>query len=716
MILPFQFNIKTRILVFVILFELIAYSTIQLFNNFSYSKELRELKHQAITETILSSIGKVNSQSQLMERNAQGLGLAGEQLYALHQQGLLSIDQLRDESIRILTANFSGFPKAIGGGLWFEPYILDPQLHYFGPYVFRKGENIQFSWDLNTAEYNYHNQSWYQIASQNNWGRDQNKFRPIIWTPPYYDDAGTYELMMTVDAVMFDDKRKVIGMSTVDWALTELTHFLETVKISEHSYPFLIHKGSQKILSYPKNPQMVMKSVYEFNWGGELLQNKQINRLNEIQQIIIDGELYNIYFYGTANGFIFGSLMPLSDLENEVNTITKINLIAGGGIGLSFILLMLIIMRMLFAPFDKVLELIKHSIVHKKDDPNGVEIHHIEYDQHNEFTPIVEALDDVYRQVKSYMSEIVESNNKLLHSKGEVNALNRALEAKVALRTEQLEAKTLEALASLELLKNTQQQFIEHEKHASLGRLVAGVAHEINTPLGIAVTAASTVETEIHSLQNGFNLGTLKKKDFENSCTRLQECADILNANLERAADLIFSFKQVAVDQSSDQYRRFNLYDYMNRIITSLRPKVDRTDHKIEFNCSCYETQIYSVPGVLAQIVTNLVDNALLHGLAGVKNGKISIYTSILDETLKIVIADNGKGMPDNVRDLIFEPFFTTARSSGGTGLGLHIVYNLVAQQLKGTIECESKEGSGTIFTIIFPLTKQKTKAEDLPV
>jgi signal transduction histidine kinase len=714
--LPTKFNIKTRILVFVILFELIAYSTIQLFNNFSYSKELRDLKHQAIHETILSSIGKVNSQSQLMERNAQGLGLAGEQLYALHQQGILSVDQLRDESIRILTANFSGFPKAIGGGLWFEPYILDPQLRYFGPYVFRKGENIQFSWDLNTAEYDYHNQSWYQIASKNNWGRDQSKFRPLIWTPPYYDDAGTYALMMTVDAVMFDDKRKVIGMSTVDWALTELTHFLETVKISENSYPFLIHKGSQKFLSYPKNPQMVMKSVYEFNWGRDLLQNNQINRLNEIQKTIIDEEAYNIYFYTTANGFIFGSLMPLSDLENEVNRITNINLIAGGGIGLSFILLMLIIMRMLFAPFDKVLELIKHSIVHKTDGQSGVEIHHIEYDQNNEFTPIVEALDDVYRQVKSYMAEIMESNNKLLHSKGEVNALNRALEAKVALRTEQLEAKTLEALASLELLKNTQQQFIEHEKHAALGRLVAGVAHEINTPLGIAVTAASTVETEIRFLQSGFAQGTLKKRDFEHSSERLNECAEILNANLERAADLISSFKQVAVDQSSDQFRRFNLFDYMTRIITSLRPKVGRTEHKIEFDCSCYDIEIYSIPGVLAQVVTNLVDNALLHGLANIKHGKINIYTGVVENTVKIVVSDNGRGMPKEVRELVFEPFFTTARNTGGTGLGLHIVYNLVVQQLKGVIECESKEGNGTIFTIIFPLPKQKTKAEDLPV
>jgi|GEM_PF-933175 len=700
----FKLNIKTRILCFVVFFELIAYSTIQLFNNYIYKNELLELKNKEIQQTFAASTARINNQVQLLERNVTDLSIAGEQLFSQRKAGLLSVPQLEKEVERILVLNFSGFPEAIGGGIWYEPYLIDTSKKYFGPYAFQQGNQVEFSWDLNTPEYDYHNQDWYSIASKANWGLEQSRFRPIFWTPPYFDDAGTFSLMMTVDAVMLSEQNQVIGMTTVDWSLTELTSFLASVRISDNSYPFLIHKSSKQFLSYPKDPEMVMKYADQFNWGKAVLNKNLTNHLDRLENIVLDGTEYSIYFYNTNSGFIFGSLSPVSDMTEEIDTITTVTLIAGAGIGAGFIILMVLLMRFLFSPFDKVLALIRNSIARKPGNESVVEIKPISYQEENEFTPIVKALGEVYQQVTSYISEIIRNNEHLLASKAEIKALNNELEEKVVLRTEQLAAKTQQALDSLTQLKATQQQLIEHEKHASLGRLVAGIAHEINTPLGISITAASTMEDVIHDIYSKANSGKLKKDEFSSSYQRLLESSSIVITNLRRTSDLVSSFKQVAVDQSSEELRRFNLHDYLTKIIRSLQPKITQSNSNLELICEDKSLEIFSSPGAIAQIITNLVENALIHGFTGTESGLIKIRFHKTAASIELSVSDNGKGMAPEVRECVFDPFFTTARQSGGSGLGMHIVYNLVTQQLHGDIECKSQPGEGTIYSITFPI------------
>ncbi|WDE05140.1 hypothetical protein SG34_028235 [Thalassomonas viridans] len=477
-------NIKTRILVFVVFFEFVAYSTIQLFNHYSYKNELQQLNNRAIKQTFAASIARINNLTRLMERNVTDLAIAGEALFLLKKQQKLAMEVVEARVEDILVTNFSSFPEAIGGGIWYEPYVLDESVRYFGPYAYQKHADIEFSWELNTPEYDYHNQDWYTLASKQHWGREQERIKPIFWTPPYYDDAGSYSLMMTVDAVMYDGADTEIGLATVDWSLKELTAFLESVRVSANSFPFLIHAHSEQFLSYPKQPELVMKTPRLFSWGDMLLDDRQQGQFSLLENQVIDEVLYNVYYYRTRDGFIFGSLTPLADMEREIDAITTVTLLAGAAIGVDFIIIMIVLIRFLFSPFDKVLALIKQSIIHKAGG-EGVVIRRIRYSETNEFTPIVRALDDVYHQITAYMSEIVESNEQLSRSKLEVHQLNEELEDKVNIRTQQLAVKTQEALQSLAQLKNTQQQLIEQEKHAGLGRLVAGVAHEINTPLGI---------------------------------------------------------------------------------------------------------------------------------------------------------------------------------------------------------------------------------------
>ena len=700
-----RMNIKTRILAFVVFFELFAYSSIQLFNNYIYKQELLLLKSKELHQTFAASTTRINYLSLLMERNVTDLAIAGERFFSLVQNDLLTIQTLEKEAEQLLVTNFASFPEAIGGGLWYEPYSLSPSLKYFGPYAFQGKNNVEFSWDLNTPEYDYPNQDWYTIASRSGWGREQSRVRPIFWTAPYYDDAGTFSLMMTVDAIMLDEQGSEIGMATVDWSLEKLTNFLDSVKITDNSHPFLIHRASGKFISYPKQPEYIMQAATRVSWGNKVIEDVELDRLKVLTQIQIDQQAFNIYFYHTQSGFIFGSLSPMSDQENEIATITRVTLLAGAGIGAVFILLMFIVMTWLFSPFDYVLKLIKESISHKDDVNSTTEVEQIKYDKSNEFTPIIEELNKVYGQVSQYMSDISRNNQDLFESKNQIKRLNEKLEEKVELRTRQLAAKTQEALNSVQELKRTQKHLIEQEKHASLGRLVTGLAHEINTPLGICITSASHIDSIITDLHQRFEAETLQKKHFLFCYQELHNSSEILEKNLRRTSELVANFKQVSADQNVDTQRQFMLCDYLDKIIQSLRPKLSKSTHRLIFTPIEPDIEIYSNPGVLTQVMTNLVDNALLHAFHGIHSGQIIISASLVGKTVCIRVKDNGNGMSADTQAQIFDPFFTTARHIGGTGLGMHIVYNLVTQQLHGEIECQTQLNRGTEFVLTFPQT-----------
>jgi len=255
---------------------------------------------------------------------------------------------------------------------------------------------------------------------------------------------------------------------------------------------------------------------------------------------------------------------------------------------------------------------------------------------------------------------------------------------------------------SLETLKKTQKQLIQSEKMASLGGLVAGVAHEINTPLGISVTASSFLERKTKEIKELFDLNRLRRSDFKKYIEIGMESASSILANLNRAAELIQSFKQVAVDQTIEEKRVFELKHYIDEVLVSLRPRYKRTQHQILVNCP-HKIELNSYPGVIMQVLTNLVMNTLLHGFDQIEQGSISIDITDNHESVTIVYRDNGKGMTEEQLAKIYDPFFTTRRGQGGTGLGMHIVYNLITQSLSGVIACQSKEGAYTIFTITIP-------------
>jgi PAS domain S-box-containing protein len=277
----------------------------------------------------------------------------------------------------------------------------------------------------------------------------------------------------------------------------------------------------------------------------------------------------------------------------------------------------------------------------------------------------------------------------------------KAAEQSLRALNQSLAAQVRETQRMLEQLTLAQDQLVQAEKLASLGGLVAGVAHEINTPVGVGVTAASHLGEEVRALRKAAQAGTLTRAGFERYLRDFEQGSDIILLNLQRAAELIRGFKQVAVDQASEQKRRVNLRSYIGEVLLSLTPQLKGTAHRLLLDCPG-DIEIETIPGALSQILTNFVVNALSHAFEPGRAGTMRIGVRQVEGTTEISFSDDGHGIPREHLTRIFDPFFTTRRGQGGTGLGLHIVFNLVHRTLGGRITVASEPGHGATFTLTF--------------
>ncbi|HEX8988463.1 MAG TPA: ATP-binding protein [Rhodocyclaceae bacterium] len=257
-----------------------------------------------------------------------------------------------------------------------------------------------------------------------------------------------------------------------------------------------------------------------------------------------------------------------------------------------------------------------------------------------------------------------------------------------------------------ELLR-MQEELVRAERLAALGGLVAGVAHEINTPVGTGLTAASHLEEQTREFAELLAADRVRRSDLDGFVRTAREVAASMTTNLRRAVELVRGFKQVAVDQSSEQRRRFELKGYLQEILCSLQPRLKRTAHRVEVSCP-QGIEIVSYPGAFSQIVTNLVLNSLIHGFEHKEAGRIEIAVEPGAGDLLLRYRDDGAGMAPEHAKHLFEPFFTTRRGRGGSGLGMHVVYNLVTQTLGGKIDCSTAPGQGIEFRIRIPLAGER--------
>ncbi|MBI4645751.1 MAG: HAMP domain-containing histidine kinase, partial [Bacteroidia bacterium] len=314
----------------------------------------------------------------------------------------------------------------------------------------------------------------------------------------------------------------------------------------------------------------------------------------------------------------------------------------------------------------------------------------------------------VYRmfvQKKKANNIITQKNTQLEQANTEISAQRDKIEIQrdeIALQRDTVAQQKDQLAETLDTLRLTQAQLVESEKMASLGNLVAGVAHEINTPVGIGITASSAMVEDTKQFADLYKNGQMTRQQLENFLDNIYKTGNLLLKNLNRTGDLVQSFKQVSVDQLSEQMRSFNLKDYINDLLLSLKPELDKKTVDVEIECD-KALEIYSYPGVFAQIITNFVTNSIKHGFRNRTSGtiKISVYNEV--NNLLLEFKDDGIGIPEEIQPKIFDPFFTTNKQTG-TGLGLHIVYNLVKQKLSGKISCYSRAGEGATFICTIPL------------
>lgn len=304
------------------------------------------------------------------------------------------------------------------------------------------------------------------------------------------------------------------------------------------------------------------------------------------------------------------------------------------------------------------------------------------------------------RELEAALHENEKINRQLQHAQarmaGEIEQRKRALEA--------LEREKDEQRVLIAKLEQATDQLVQSEKLASLGSLVAGVAHELNSPLGNSLMVASAMAARVDEFARLLGDGALRKQvllDFVDYC---RNAAALLQRNSQRAADLIGNFKAVAVDQTSMRRRRFDLRQAIDEVLSALQPKLKHTGHRVEVDVPT-GIELESYPGPIEQIIANLVSNSLLHGFDGVAAGSIRIAAAATADGLVVLrYADNGVGIGAGDARKVFDPFFTTKLGSGGSGLGLYIVYNLTTGVLGGSVELSSTPGQGVRFEFRLPM------------
>ena len=375
---------------------------------------------------------------------------------------------------------------------------------------------------------------------------------------------------------------------------------------------------------------------------------------------------------------------------------------------------------------------------------NDLEGQHIaiETSEHNELKVMEESFNKLIDKVVLYRKELEHTQKELVISNEKLDQQNLQLEQEVARKTSnlsqammdlqeqkyELEKQKLTLTEEVDLRRQTEQELLTKqtqlqryvdelnmaqerlvgsEKMAALGGLVAGITHDINTPVGIGVTATSFLQERLTQIETAYKEKTLSPKALEEFINDAKQSTGLLTSNLDRASELVASFKQIAVDQASEAVRTINFKEYLGEVIRSLHPKIKNTGHHI--NLDCPDDLTLNLPaGAISQIFTNLIMNSLIHGFEEVESGVIDI--SIKDENEQVIIdfKDNGNGVTKEQLNKLFDPFFTTKRDQGGSGLGTHITFNLVKQTLSGEIEVTSEPAHGLHYHISFPKNMPK--------
>ena len=656
------------------------------FNHYQFSKVLEEkvvelLKTQARNEAIRLN-GDFIANSKIVESLAETM----EVLSGYDTETILGIMKLV----------MSREPLILGGGFWLEPFVHSNQEKYYAPHVFSSGLGAEYhlTWEYSNEKYDYFKYDWYKKGIQPG--------VRVAWSEPYIDEISGVAIITISSPIKKDGK--VIGVTTIDIGIEKLIHQINSMAVGKSGYGFIVSSNGNQLGSltaeiHPRLENTVGNINRLKDIAGAVLKEDQTGIM---ETVLNDQNVVVVFTPIGETGLRLVMVMPVAEAFASVRWILTMNILVLLG---SVLLLTVMIFRL----FEyKVVSPLQRLTKYAARIGSGDFEHVIKVKSEDEIGQLCTSFNTMSETIRKNITEINDANHAL-------RQVHDQLEDKVELRTQdllvmnqELQSVNLESKQNLEKLQQAQAYLVESEKMASLGNLVAGISHEINTPIGVGVTAVSHLQVITKEFSQLYKNGGLSRQNLTDYLAESDEAVAIIFSNLERASQLIRSFKQVSVDQSNEAMRVFNVKQYLGEILLSLHPSLKRTHHKITVNCGD-NLEMNSFPGAFAQVITNFIMNSLIHAYDPDDAGEI-VITIVEDDKsrVRLTYSDDGKGMEKAVMDKIFEPFFTTKRGMGGTGLGLSILYNIVKQQFGGTIECISELGKGTMFIIDFPLGKER--------
>ena len=362
---------------------------------------------------------------------------------------------------------------------------------------------------------------------------------------------------------------------------------------------------------------------------------------------------------------------------------------------ISILIIYLLVINKFIQPIEEISEFVNEI-------KNGNLSSTLHIYEHNELKLLSDDINLMTKSLKETLDLLHKEICTRKKAENELGALNNQLDNKVQIRTDELKNQNEKLKKTLIDLETTQNDLSKSQKMANLGELVGGITHEINTPLGISITTASYIESLTLDLDKLHKSEEMTEENFENFISNIVENIKTILSSLNRVTVMVKSFKDIALDQVIEEKRVFNLEEYINEVLISIRNKTKKYKHNIELKID-KDITINSYPGYFYQVFTNLINNSYLHAFEGIEEGEIQIIVSEVNDSIKLIYKDNGVGVNKEIADKIFNEYFTTKKGKGGTGLGLSIINNLITQKLNGTIEIQSKEQSGLEFTITIP-------------
>ncbi len=528
------------------------------------------------------------------------------------------------------------------------------KLHYLAWVANEKANFYLDSFGVVSGEdYDVKKRPWYNVAMDS---------AGVGFTEPYLEWS-TNELL--ISAIMaLRENADVFGFVVVDINLSAIPKLIETAEINENDKTFIISDDG-KYMYHDNSDYIVNKSIDDPTDPLSSYKSQIMDAEKKLYPVTYNDQSFYLMSYNIGiNDWKVVSLVDTDAVEKEISGIFVL-IVSVMATMLAFALgAIYILVERRMAPF-------KHIVLFAEDIAEGdyeTNIPKNYLDRPDEIGAISLSFQ---RIIDAFRNE-----NALLEEK--VSSINDVLEKQYA-------------------------YILETEKAASLGNLVAGVSHEINTPLGVGVSTASHISALTHKSIDEMAKGTMSRTELVRYFENITEATRILENNLGRAAELVKSFKKIAVDQSSEIKERFMLKMVVEDVITSLRNEYKRRKHVITLECDD-SIVLNSYPGLYAQLITNLMMNAIQHGFRNRYEGEIKIECRVDGQLLYIIFEDNGCGISEEDQKKVFEPFYTTFRENGNSGLGMSIIHSIITQSLKGKIQLESEVDSFTRFSIVLPI------------